>query len=138
MAKLEMIYADRVNRLVEDFKNEIFLNISKTEQLDVMAMENEIRDELDNLYSLYLGENVFTTNTNDLADMILEHSSFHTWKARIEERLNEYQSSIEYKGNVNDTTNLKMDISDIEEITYDATLEKMIEKLSIITEQNEL
>jgi hypothetical protein len=70
--------------------------------------------------------------------MILEHSSFHTWKARIEERLNEYQSSIEYKGNVNDTTNLKMDISDIEEITYDATLEQLLEKLSIITEQNEL
>jgi hypothetical protein len=138
MAKLEMIYADRINRLIEDFKNEIFFNISKTEQLDVMAMENEIRDELDNLYSLYLGENVFTTNTNDLADMILEHSSFNTWKARIEERLDEYQSSIEYKGNVNDTTNLKMDISDIEEITYDATLEQLLEKLSIITEQNEL
>jgi hypothetical protein len=139
MAKLEIIYADRIAKLIEDFKTEVFINISKTEDdVDRYTMEGDIRDELDNLYKTYLGENVFTTNTEELAEMILEHNSFKTWKDRIEERLFEYQSTLKYTGNVNDMANLKMDISDIEEITYEATLEQVLEKLSIITEQNEL
>jgi hypothetical protein len=57
---------------------------------------------------------------------------------RIQQRVMEYQSMLTYRGNVNDTTDLKMDISDVEEMTFDATLEQVLEKLSIITEQNEL
>ena len=70
--------------------------------------------------------------------MIMQHESLKTWMGRIHQRVMEYQSTLTYRGNVNDTTDLKMDISDVEEMTFDATLEQVLEKLSIITEQNEL
>jgi hypothetical protein len=139
MVKLEIILHDRVMNLIENFKTEIATNIARTEEdFDSVTMENDTRDELDNLFKTYLGENVFTTNTHELAEMIMQHESLKTWMGRIEEKVIQYQGMLTYKGNVNDTSNLKMDISDIEEITFDATLEQLLEKLSIITEQNEL
>jgi hypothetical protein len=139
MAKLELIVHDRVIKLIENFKTEIAVNIARTEEdFDSITMENDTRDELDNLFETYLGQNVFTTNTHELAEMIMQHESLKTWMGRIQQRVMEYQSMLTYRGNVNDTTDLKMDISDVEEMTFDATLEQVLEKLSIITEQNEL
>jgi hypothetical protein len=139
MAKLEIILHDRVVNLIENFKTEIATNIARTEEdFDSITMENDTRDELDNLFEIYIGQNVFTTNTHELAEIIMQHESLKTWMGRIQQRVMEYQSMLTYRGSVNDTSDLKMDILDVEEMTFDATLEQLLEKLSIITEQNEL
>jgi hypothetical protein len=139
MAKLEIILHDRVVNLIENFKTEIATNIARTEEdFDSITMENDTRDELDNLFETYIGQNVFTTNTHELAEIIMQHESLKTWMGRIQQRVMEYQSMLTYRGSVNDTSDLKMDILDVEEMTFDATLEQLLEKLSIITEQNEL
>jgi hypothetical protein len=137
VAKLKILVRERIEVMIDDFKDEVSTNIADMElYFDSESMDKDTEAELNNLFKTYLSESVMYTDTERLAEQIMQHQSFNTWMARISQRVLEYQNRLTYKGEVNDTTGLSMNISDIEEITYNSALEQLLEKLSIITQQN--
>lgn len=137
VAKLKILVRERIEDMIDDFKDEVSTNIANMDlYFDSESMDKDTEAEFNNLFKTYLSESVMHTDTERLAEQIMQHQSFNTWMARISQRVLEYQNRLTYKGEVNDTTGLSMNVSDIEEITYHSKLEQLLEKLSIITQQN--
>ena len=140
--KLELIFEDRIKRLIEGFKKEIRLNILKTgRDASEIDFEKEITDEFQNLFQTYLGVSVIDQETDSLVNLIVGDSSYTTWTDRIRKRVDEFRNRLTaVKTDVNSQTDSSSSISvaDAENNTYCATLEQLLESLSNINEANEI
>jgi hypothetical protein len=138
MPKLKSIFSNRLELAIEEFKDEIRTNLLKDNtMIDSMEIENDMADELNNLFETYLGFSHYSTNTKEIAESIKSDISYMTWISRIENGLEEFESRIAYKGSdVNHQEKLKISIKEAEELTTNSTFEQMLEKLFYINQEN--
>lgn len=138
--KLESIFEKRIERAIENFKNEIRANIIKSgRNVDDVDFEQEFYDEFNNLTETYLGETITSTSTEKIKDLIVNHSAYQTWSARIEKRVTAFRDKITQDASkVNDPKTSKVSVSDAVNLTYCSTLEEILEQLFNIVEDNTL
>jgi len=138
--KLENIFEKRIERAIENFKNEIRANIIKSgRNVEDVDFEQEFYDEFNNLTETYLGETITSTSTEKIKDFIVNHSAYQTWSARIEKRVTAFRDKITQDASkVNDPKTSKVSVSDAVNLTYCSTLEEILEQLFNIVEDNTL
>ncbi len=136
--KLKIIFEERLKTSIENFKKEIYANITKSrEDIENVDFDKEIFDELSNLTETYLGIKLNSYETDDVASQIMEDSSYTTWTERIKERVASYKLRVVGKfSDVNENKPSTVSVKEAEYDTQTATLEQMLERLFNINEEN--
>ncbi len=142
--KLKFLAEERLEAAIEKFKYECCKNILKQDPLRSEAdLNKDILNNINNLLETYLQTRIDTIDTEEIKDLIINHSAYQTWLNRIENRIADFKRSfmyvpetINYTGPLEDGKTA-IDIESAEECTKSATFEEMMEALLGITEKNE-
>jgi hypothetical protein len=130
--KVKTIIQDRIERLIDSYKKQIRENfINDNPMADEETADNEVNATIKRLFETYLSKKIYSFSTEDILYAITQDETYVSWFSGIEQRIIAYNSVPTRRNeNIVSKTQGSIPVEEAEDITYNATLETLLEQLS--------